>query len=437
MLIDIRICCCLFAAFFQAASAIGQESDPDELQRYRNYIANRQVHEALKIESPDLSSKKKLARQARDRIATRTSEDTGKDLLSLSRELQSKMREIETNDVGRYLATLDRSVAALIQFDLDTVSISDEALKIRHDRLSKAIDALEDYKPSTQGVFDPNNNPAAVIVDEEVAWINEMYERVVSRLAIIATAEADIDPTVDWSSYPTLQQAKRKVLADMAFKLAEVEVRAERQALDESAERRFQSVFEDKKKRFDAETDAKSRIAELSRLLMLKEFEVKEAEFEVKEAEIEIEKAELAKQRSEAVGERRMIETDTRLGELESEQARIKKYLQSAPVKQLLNPLISDGWHLTGESLEAGPMSLKEIKKTGPNLNPTKDGLYYFLLLEQGNDRGGWGVDPHSGHTLPATFTNIDGKKVNPAVEAQRIVREHGQLLVELGLLRP
>ncbi|QDV85374.1 hypothetical protein [Planctomycetes bacterium TBK1r] len=180
---------------------------------------------------------------------------------------------------------------------------------------SKAIEALEDYQPSTQGVFDPETNPTAAIVEQEVSWINEMYERVISRLAIIATAEAEFDPTVDWSSYPTLQQAKRKVLAKMAVQLAAVETRAEQEALDQSAERRFQSVFDAKKNRFDTETDAMSRIAELSRLLMLKEFEVKEAEFDVKEAKIEVEKAELRKQQTVASNEKRMIETESSLRE--------------------------------------------------------------------------------------------------------------------------
>ncbi|MCS7466276.1 hypothetical protein NZK35_06255 [Stieleria sp. ICT_E10.1] len=441
MLIDIRVTCCLFAAVFQAAIVIGQDSDPKEHQRYRDYIAKRQVQAALKIESPGLSGMKKLAMEARDRIAIPTTEANGKDLLSLSRELQSKMREIESNDVGRYMATSDRSVAALIQFDTDTISISDGALKIRHDRLSKAIEALEDYQPSTQGVFDPETNPTAAIVEQEVSWINEMYERVISRLAIIATAEAEFDPTVDWSSYPTLQQAKRKVLAKMAVQLAAVETRAEQEALDQSAERRFQSVFDAKKNRFDTETDAMSRIAELSRLLMLKEFEVKEAEFDVKEAKIEVEKAELRKQQTVASNEKRMIETESSLLTVDAGQERIKKYLQSPHVKRLLAPFCTDGWHHTGNALEKGPMSLKLLSNHVAGVSPfepSKSGLRVFVDVAQGeNDRPTWGIASINAYMLPANFVNIDGEKVNPAVEAQRILREHGQLLIELGMLKP
>ena len=53
------------------------------------------------------------------------------------------------------------------------------------------------------------------------------------------------------------------------------------------------------------------------------------------------------------------------------------------------------------------------------------------------NDRTSWGIDGRTAHQQPASFRNLEGERVNAYIEAQRILREHGQLLIELGMLRP
>ena len=52
------------------------------------------------------------------------------------------------------------------------------------------------------------------------------------------------------------------------------------------------------------------------------------------------------------------------------------------------------------------------------------------------NDRPAWGVNEQSYAQAGEDFENMEGKMVNRYIEAQRILREHGATLVELGILR-
>jgi hypothetical protein len=71
-------------------------------------------------------------------------------------------------------------------------------------------------------------------------------------------------------------------------------------------------------------------------------------------------------------------------------------------------------------------------------MNHSKSGLRVLVdVAIAGNDRPTWGYDAITAYMLPKTHLNIEGKKVNPVVEAQRILNQHSQLLIELGMLRP
>lgn len=52
------------------------------------------------------------------------------------------------------------------------------------------------------------------------------------------------------------------------------------------------------------------------------------------------------------------------------------------------------------------------------------------------NDRSPWGANGNTFADGEPEFENMEGEKVNRYIEAQRILRDHGTTLVELGMLR-
>ena len=248
-----------------------------------------------------------------------------------------------------------------------------------------------------------------------------------SRLAVIQSAEQSFDDSIDWSELPTLQEKKRVVLAHMAMRITDAELLGKLDAVEEASVDREAATYDSTKRRLDAETEAQTRLSALATEAMTREYEVKMAE----------EEKEIAEQENA----RRMVETETVVMNTNAKTERIRAYLQSPNVQRLLAPFCSDGWHCTGDALEKGPMSLKKFVDLGRGiapLSPAKKSLSRFVrIAQENNDRPIWGVDSTRAFMLPPSFTNIEGEKVNPAIEAQRILREHGQLLIDMGMLRP
>ena len=122
------------------------------------------------------------------------------------------------------------------------------------------------------------------------------------------------------------------------------------------------------------------------------------------------------------------------------------KYLQSERVQTLLSPFCNKGnaqigaWHESHviEDLEPRPVSLSELSSHAYRpLDPSKTGVsgLVYAATAKMNDRGTWSHTKDNWKTADGTFKNLNGEMVNPYVEAQRIIREHGQILIELEML--
>lgn len=127
-----------------------------------------------------------------------------------------------------------------------------------------------------------------------------------------------------------------------------------------------------------------------------------------------------------------------------SEREQLLTYLESMRVKNLLAPFCNPGRMAAsshpglGHSIEAlgeEPMSLRRLGQCGA-LAPTRGSLLLLITVaNHDNDRPGWPVGHDNWESVGDIFLDMNGSKVNPYVEAQRILREYGPLLVEVGML--
>ena len=234
-----------------------------ELQKFRQFVADDQISKVNELGDPKIDDIIAIASRAEKKIFT--PEDN--ELRRMARDFETKLTELQTSDMGRWVAQRPKSVATFIQFDTEQIELTDDALERRRKRLAANIVALQQYTPTTQGKFDPRKNQSAQLVIEDANWVESKYLKLQKRLAVFAEIEKNYPKDEDWSQSPTLQEAKNTRIAQMFEQIQVAELEAKEKAAKESSARISQSTFEREIQKTQTKIAGDDLLAELERKL--------------------------------------------------------------------------------------------------------------------------------------------------------------------------
>jgi len=404
-----------------------QAAFDEDYSKYRAWAMDDDTSALQVTDNPELQTFIDIAEHARRKIFT----PENNELRKMAREFDEKLLAIQTSDLGRWVATQPDMVITFGALDGEIIFLTDAALEARRNRLQASIDALNRYTPETQGKFDPAINPAVSTILKDANWVEENYRKLSTRMALMADLETNFPADEDWSNHPTLREQKQARSARQLAKDVSAVEKGRARALDEMADLKEQSAFARESKLAKAKIQGQDKLAEIQLKLMESENLRKGAELEKELREKELEKEK--------------IESDTVHMTAEAKKKLLVEYLASPRVTNLLAPFCSKGRTAANsgagrkqvDAVTAVPMSLSRLSRY--NCFTAKHRNMRALITianNRGNDRPGWPTTEHDYFEAGETFKNMDGVNVNPYVEAQRILREHGAVLVELGMLR-
>ena len=273
----------------------------------------------------------------------------------------------------------------------------------------------------------------------DASWIEAHHQNLDARLNIVAdyTNRFPRNQRVDWSKLPTLRDAKAARRAQIDGLILRADFEGLEQARQEGVDERRKQAFEREMKKMKAELQGKQELAALTVKHIQAQFQV---EIAVKQKQIQ--EKELQKEQ---------IQRDTREAVQLAELRKLRAYLQTPRVANLLAPFSGPGrtvprYHRSvrpdydRSQLEAGPMSYASIQTIlSLNVGDAKRMDYLTAIAnDPQNDRpASWGIGDLDWRNAKHDFQNMNGQLVNRYIEAFRILRQHGTLLVELGILRP
>ncbi|MBX3424261.1 MAG: hypothetical protein KF688_01155 [Pirellulales bacterium] len=436
-----------------AQEAKGPATFADRLENYRQSMLEEQKN--LLGSDPKLAEFVAVAEQARSLVNASDPAPGQPTLLKLHQEFSTRFNELLQSNLGRYVATEQEAVQACLRLEEVKKGFSPEAIAERYRRLGKSIEVLQGYN-ATLGEFDPENNETAKAILADATWVNDYYAKVKKQVALLnafeqtASADAAASSADAVATKATLRQAMDAYQAEQLLEKLDQDTSAIEKATVEAEAAQRAADVEIIKKRAVVEVEAKKKLAAVARELLAAEMDFKAAEQRLTTARVRrqeqatLDAAEM--ERTLSGIDKEGAEQERLDAEELAARARLIKYLQSARVKQLLAPFCSPGSMAASNALGQGrrieeigkhPMSLSQLAKCECLASTRQSMEYLITVANDENDRPGWPVTHESWERHGETFRDIDGKKVNPCVEGQRILREHGGLLVELKMLRP
>lgn len=443
----------LAAGVLHAQQASRPATFADRLENYRQSMLEQQKN--LLGNDPKVAEFIAAAQQARSLVNSANATQELPTLIKLHQEFSARFNELLQNNLGRYVATEQEAVQACLRLEEAKKSFSPQAIAERYRRLGKSVEVLQGYN-ATLGDFDPESNDTAKAILADATWVNDYYSKVKKQLALLdafeqtASADAAASSPEVVAAKPTLRQAMDSYLAEQLLEKLDKDTSVIEIATAEANAAQRAADAEIIRQRAVVEVEAKKKLAAVARELLAAEMDFKSAEKRLSTAKVRrqeqatLDAAEMERTLTDI--DKEGAEQDRLDAEEMATRARVVKYLQSARVKQLLAPFCSPGRMyaanhpgLGGEIEELGkhPMSLSRLAVCDC-LAPTTGSMQLLITVANNdNDRPGWPVTQHTWDKAGETFRDIDGKKVNPCVEGQRILREHGGLLVELKMLRP
>ena len=288
---------------------------------------------------------------------------------------------------------------------------------------------------SGAGALTDADSKIIVLLLSDATWIEEYHKKVNDRLAYLMDLER-LYPGGEWEQLPTMSETLAHRRGQITSMLANAQFEGLEKAI-RAAESRARDLAEQREtKRQTFEQQRKQQLHELALKFIDAEYDVRDAAIQAKIEERQI--------------QRRVIQQQVREKVAVAKDDKLRKYLKSERVKNLLAPFINPGRSYPNGSpssrtgldrglLQPGPMPLSGLKdqtKWGQGAYRVRHLVH--IAADPANDRGAsWGIQPDSWSTQPNDFQDMDGNLVNRYAEAFRIIEEHGAVLVELKMLRP
>lgn len=356
--------------------------------------------------------------------------------INLKKTLDIKLVDLLTSDAGRWVATNDNAVKLFVMFDFDSIEFSDAAVGDRIQRIKKTRQILE----SVRGPLKIGDNRAAKMLVLDALWIENLHHKLDTRLNLVVDFNNRFPKSQkqDWKKLRTLRDAKAAKRSQLEGLVLGAAFEGFETARIEGVELRRKQAYDAEMKKTIAEVQGKEELAEQTRKFIQAEYQVKVA---AKQSEI------VAQERK-----REQIERHSREATQLAEAKKLRAYLQTPRVVDLLAPFCGPGMTLPRchrnkhpipdpNQLEPGPMSYARIHKEvlASRLGQARQLDYLTAVAnDPGNDRpASWGIADSAWRQAGNTFKDMNGKHVNKYVEAYKILRDHGSILVELGMLRP
>ena len=424
-----------FVAPHCVAQNTREEIDQKRLQYYRDAMLKGQNDSVSAFGNAKIDHFIGIADSAVARLYT--PDGKANEIRTLARKLDGIMVDLLTNGAGRWIAKNEKTVRILMAYDTDALPLSDAGLMKRVKRLAASKAALEKFN-HTQGEFDPTKSKAAKSIIEDAAWVQDMHSEISNRLALVAQQIENVPRGRDFSNLLTLEKVKQAISADDKYKVDSAILKTTTEVQKAALARQLDAIVERKMLEASTEIKEKDKLAKRKRELIQARHEAEQA---LVQSEIGIENA-----------KREQTEAAMRESRAKAEQLIVEEYLTSPRVKRLLGPFCEPGMTPVGafnknfkiDELDPRPMSLSKLatyKKSAPRiidtLKPSPRGVSSLVRLANmsHNDRPAWPTTHDTWESAGNTFEDMNGKMVNPYREAQRILRDHGALLVKLKML--
>ena len=417
----------LVFVFGPVQTMVGQNENDErinkQLEFYHDAILNQQNLDVSSIGDPDTDQFIDIAEHAVSKLYT--ADGKSSELRSLARKLDDVLTDLSGNEVGKWIGTNEQTVRIFIGFDIDAPVISDRGIAKRVNRLRASVKSLKGFN-ATQGKFDPSSSAAvrAILIDAD--WVNKMHQKISSRLAAVEKMVKNFPQGQNFDASPTLAKAKSNFIAAQVIQTEKRKATTRQVAHEKGLSNDIKAKADREIAESTRKIEEEDLLAEFNRRLMIAEYELKRAEIESK-----IDTIRVTTINNNAVAAKKKLVT----------------YLKSPRVKELLAPFVTPDLVKFGahhemykiDSLDPQPASLSQIASLGNprTLDPSQKGMINFVFYVNVNatKRPKWPIHHQKWQDAGETFENMSGDKVNPYREAQRILREHGQTLVELGML--
>lgn len=379
---------------------------------------------------------------------------------------QDRMVKLQTSDDGRLVAADTAAFWQVLSLQQRPVLRRAEftSRQAAARQLDEALKTLQQRGGATAGVVP--SLEAITAAEDLLTWTQEKRLRIdrMNRLIDEAIESHDLgDGSVD--VLPTLAEAINEALALQARRRAMITATAEEQArfdaeatiqrnaydaallaeLQRSEQRRMELEALLERERIEVEIDLRAIRAETA---AMEAASIAKFEREINELRAERDRlaAELSLVTAQNAAEIQKIEE-------QAEVTRLRAIAQSPETTALLAPFLAEGYWQPGDrrndiGLELRPMSWSRLKSFGVT-NPTPDGLAQLIAVVNtrgfagqvsgaNTSRGGKHNDTMRPKlSLGTTFGQIDDAEREKLAEMQRLLRELGPTLVDLGMLDP
>lgn len=371
------------------------------------------------------------------------------------KSLNERTQALLTNDDGRRLATDSLAFFVFVRMQDDPV-VTPQEVETRRTSVGSLLKGLEQEQKRDSLV----STPGTAIVDEiEGArfWAADRLARVKERSGWLSNAVERSDKTKDVTALPTL---KTRIEADVAAR-EEALARAAQRGREAGAEgaaakvEQNERLIELNRGLADAERRLREANAQIERMKIEYELQLKQQEQDLHRAQVETEirlrdaEAELERMKKLADARREAENRDTaREAEMVLTEAQKRELIDRCKSEAVRNRLVAfttPGYYQPGRNaemtVEKQPMSYAKLRAYGA-LSKTPEGYKKLIMVgssPQDKVRPRWGYDFAIVQSRSAAdiIKQLRPDQMDGIREVQDYLIELGPTLVELGMLSP
>ncbi len=440
----------MMCGFILAGGVAAQNARTPEQVRIEAEARERQREQQQVVAAEHRRLWERFASNARDAFEQMSQ------LHEATRALEKQLEEIQTNDIGKRLATNGVSYQVIAEL-LRSPPVTTAEITERQEDLARSIAAAE--KALQSGTINPPPSDAQFReTDQFLFWVADRLGRVREKEALLADTIENAPKVDDLTKLRTFREKSN------AFIAAQLRVRAEVFDLVATS-----TIEQTRQILLDAATVAELERAKSEADRLLSEARSRNATLKLEHEQILRQRDLTDRQRAAAdemrytaaLAEIERLRKDAEVAQLKEDFARekarenertaierekLKQRCQEPQVKSRLAPFTGVGYAQPGVArgawLTKGPVSLAALRAHGA-LQLTPDGVQ--KLLDVGNGGGAYtlhGKDEHGDRLrarwgYPNRVADLSPAQRDELIQAQRDLIELGDVLVELGMLAP